>query len=171
MVGQRIRPDEIQDEEHVEYLVQLSLTLAPHITLDKKLREAADEASTPLGAVTEILKTARVAELSSFGMIAEDRVRVIRNIEKLKDDPKTDEATFQKMIEYTPWLIDPQWSPITANQSFKTLRDEFVKFYKKETREDIILSDFSDSSKRADFVLSNQDNTLQLVEIKRPGHR
>ena len=171
MVAQRIRPEELDDTEHVQYLVQLSLTLAPHITLDHKLREAAGEASSPLGVVTSILRTARVAELSSFGMIAHERVKVIRKIETLKDDSDTKEATFQELIEQTPWLIDPQWSPITANQSFNTLKDEFCTFFKKETGKEIRLGDFSEPEKRADFVLSNQDGVLQLIEIKRPGYK
>ena len=45
--------------------------------------------------ITEILRTARLAELSAFGQIAEDRVRVIKRVEKLKDDPDTLEAAFQ----------------------------------------------------------------------------
>lgn len=171
MIGQTIRPDEIEDAERVESFVQLSLMLAPVITLDEKLREAADAAESPLEVVTDILKTARVAELASFGRIAEDRIRVIERVEALKDDPNTLESAFQTLIETSPWLIDPQWSPITANQAFSTLRNEFVKFYKQKTGETLNLENFSDPKKRADFVMSNQDATIQIVEIKQPQHK
>ena len=33
------------------------------------------------------------------------------------------------------------------------------------------MHDFSDSKKRADFVLSSQDDTIQIIEIKRPHHK
>ena len=171
LIGQTMRPDEIQDAERVEGFVQLSLMLAPVITLDEKLRAAADSSDSPLEVVTDILKTARVAELASFGRIAEDRIRVIERVEQLKDDAATLESAFQTLVETSPWLIDPQWSPITANQSFSTLRAEFVKFYKKKTGETLNLGDFSDPTKRADFVLSNQDNVVQIIEIKRPHHK
>lgn len=171
LVGQTIRSDEVEDEERVESFVQLSLMLAPVITLDEKLRAAAESTDSPLDTVTEILKTARIAELASFGRIAEDRVRVIERVEALKDDPDTLEASFQTLIETSPWLIDPQWSPITANQAFSTLKKEFVKFYKEQTGNELVLGDFSDPTKRADFVLSNHDGVLQIIEIKRPQHK
>ncbi len=171
MVGQTIRADEVEDVEHVERFVQLSLMLAPVITLDEKLRAAADSSDSPLSVVTDILRTARVAELAAFGRIAEDRVRVIEKVEQLKDDPQTLESSFQTLIQTSPWLIDPQWSPITANQAFSTLRKEFMKFFKKKTGKDLNLEVFSDPKKRADFVMSNQDNAIQIIEIKQPHHK
>ncbi|MEK7996970.1 MAG: ATP-binding protein [Planctomycetota bacterium] len=171
MIGQTIRPEEVEDTERVEGFVQLSLMLAPVITLDEKLRAAADAADSPLAVVTDILKTARIAELAAFGRIAEDRVRVIQKVETLKDDPATLESAFQTLIQTSPWLVDPQWSPITANQAFSTLRKEFVKFYKDRTNETLNLDDFSDPKKRADFVMSNQDATVQIIEIKQPHHK
>lgn len=171
MIGQTIRADEVEDPEHVESFVQLSLMLAPVITLDEKLRAAADSGDSTLDVVTEILKTARIAELASFGRIAEDRIRVIETVETLKDDPQTLESAFQTLIQTSPWLIDPQWSPIAANQSFSTLRKEFVKFYKQKTGETLNLEDFSDPNKRADFVMSNQDAAVQIIEIKKPQHK
>lgn len=171
LVGQTIREEELQDAEQVEQFVQLSLMLGPVITLDDKLREAGSATDSPLEAVTELLKTARIAELASFGRIADDRVRVIGRVEELKDREGTLESAFQVLIQTSPWLVDPQWSPITANQAFSTLRAEFVKFYKKKTGEDLNLEDFSDFTKRIDFVMSSQDTVVQIIEIKRPGHK
>lgn len=171
MIGKNMRMEEAEDQEQVETVLQLSISLAPHITLDKKLREAAEADESPLAVITNILKTARIAELSSFGQIADERIKVIGKVETLKDDTKTLESVFQELIQEAPWLIDPQWSPITANQSFATLRDEFVKYYNAKTRSNIQLGDFSDPTKRPDFVLSSQDNVIQIIEIKRPGHQ
>jgi hypothetical protein len=67
-------------------------------------------------------------------------------------------------------LINPQWSPITSNQSFATLRKEFQKFYKERTGNRLVLDNFSDPAKRADFVLSSQDNIVQIIEIKKPKY-
>ncbi|MCK4626424.1 MAG: ATP-binding protein [Phycisphaerae bacterium] len=169
-IAQTTREDELKDAKHVDSLVGLSMLLGPHITLDRKLREAAKESDDPLSVITGILKTARVAELAAFGQIAEDRIRVIKRIERLKDDPTTLEAAFQSLIAEAPWLINPQWAPITANQSFVTLKHEFEKYYKKCTGDDLVLDQFGDPKKRADFVLSSQDNAIQIIEIKRPGH-
>ena len=170
-LGRSIAPGDLDDSHVVDDFVDLTMLLAPHITLDEMLRSAADEASTPIEAVSRILRTARLAELASFGRIAEDRLRVIERVEKLKDDKATDEAEFQRLIEEAPWLINPQWAPVAANSAFTTLRKEFEKFFKKNTGKDIFLGDFTAGGKRPDFVLSSQDTYLQIIEIKRPHYK
>jgi hypothetical protein len=147
----------VEDKEHADSLVQLSLMLGPHVLLDDALREAASEETAPLAVVMTILRTARVAELSSYGMIAEKRVRVIEKILELKDDPENLESALQNSIEEAPWLINPQWSPITANQSLTNLKREFEKYYEHETGKELVLGDFEAGTKRPDFVLSSQD--------------
>ena len=171
MMGERLRQGEIEDQEHVDALVQLSLMLGPHVTLDNTLREAAQDGEGAVSVLAQILRTARVAELSSYGMIAEKRVQVIEKIMGLKDDPEKLEQALQDSIEEAPWLINPQWSPITANQSLSTLKVEFEKYFKRETGHAISLNDFAHSAKRPDFVLSSQDFGLQIIEIKRSGHK
>lgn len=170
LLAQTTREDELLHPEVVRSILDLSLLLGPHITLDRKLREAAEDTDDTLSAITGILKTARIAELSGFGRIAEDRVRVIMKVEELKSDPETLESAFQSLLAEAPWLVNPQWSPISANQSFTTIKNEFQKFYEERTGTPIALNDFTDPAKRADFVMSSQDATLQLIEIKKPGH-
>lgn len=173
MMGERLRPGEAKDPEHVDALVQLSLMLGPHVQLDEALKEAAREDRAPIAVMATILRTARVAELSSYGMIAEKRVQVIERIMELKDDGDSLEQALQDSIEQAPWLINPLWSPITANQSLSTLKVEFEKFYEKETGEPIKLNNFDDAAKtkRPDFVLSADDFGLQIIEIKKPDHK
>jgi hypothetical protein len=170
VIAERTREEDLQEPEHVESLVQLSLLFGPQITLDRKLREAAESKDDPLSVITGILATAKIAELAAFGKIADDRIKVIKKIERLKDDPNTLESAFQSLIADAPWLINPQWSPLTANQWFSTLKKEFQKYYKNQTGNDLILDDFTDQEKRADFVLSTQDNKIQIIEIKKPNH-
>ena len=171
LMGERLRQDEVKDTDHVASLVQLSLMLGPHVQLDEALRDAASEEKAPIGVMTTILKTARVAELSSYGMIAEKRVQVIARILGLTDGENTDEQELQDSLFEAPWLINPLWSPITANQSLSTLRDRFEIFFKKRTGKEISLARFSEGKKRPDFVLSSDDFGLQIIEIKRPKHK
>lgn len=168
-IAKSARGDELEDGQMIETFVQLSLLLGPHITLDKKLKEAAEAKDRPLEVVSEVLKTARIAELAAFGRIADDRVRVIEALEKMKDTPGIREAAFQQLLTEAPWLINPTWSPIISNQSFETLKKEFVKFYKSRTGTTLNLEDFSDPNKQPDFVMSSQDDTIQIIEIKKPG--
>ena len=170
MFGRTISRAEAGDGDVVGDLVDLSITLAPHVTLDEMMRNAAAQTETPLAALSSLLRTARIAELSSFGRIAEDRLKVIKRLEKLKDDDSTMEDSLQNLIEDAPWLINPEWAPVIANQSLNSLRKEFEKYYQKETGQVISLSDFQNPKKKPDFVLSSQERVAQIVEIKRPGH-
>jgi hypothetical protein len=170
LIAQRTREEELQNPDYVNSLVDLSMLVGPHLTLDRNLREAAENVDDPLAVIINILKTARVAELAGFGKIAENRVRVIHKIKDLKDDSDTLESAFQDLISSAPWLINPEWVPITANQSFSTLKSAFQSYFRKKTNTELSLEDFSDPNKRTDFVLSNQDKMVQIIEIKRPGH-
>ncbi len=169
--GRTISRGDVEDASVVNELVDLSITLAPHITLNAKMKEAVASADTPLSVLASFLRTARLAELSSFGRIAEDRLKVIDRLEILKDADDTDENDLQRLITDAPWLINPEWAPVTENQTFASLRREFEKYYNDKTGQSISLSDFQKTGKRPDFVLSNQEGTVQIIEIKKPGHR
>jgi len=169
-LGKSIRPGEVEDYEMVKPLVDLSLMLAPHLSLENLLREASDEDGTPLIVIGNILKTARVAELSSFGRIAEKRIDVINRLKNFKDDSDTDEADLQDLIEGAPWLVNPQWTTITANQSLRTLKNELPKYFKEKLKIKISLGKIGQESKRPDFILSSHSGVLQVIEIKAPKH-
>ena len=169
--GRTISRGEVEDDTVVNNLVDLSINLAPHWTLDSKMKEAVADADTPLAVLSSFLRTARLAELSSFGRIAEDRLKVIDRLEILKDADDSDENALQQLIADAPWLIDPEWAPVTENQTFSSLRREFEKFYESKTGESISLADFQTTGQRPDFVLSSQEGTVQIIEIKKPGHR
>ena len=171
LLGERLRPSEAKDKQYVDSLVDYSIALGPHITLDNALKQAAQEKEVAIAVMAGILRKARIAELSSYGMIAEKRVKVIEKFSELRDDNETREHALQKSIEEAPWLINPFWSPITANQSLSSLRLEFQKYYKKQTGKDINLVPFDESGKRPDFVLSADDYGLQIIEIKRPNYK
>ena len=173
LMGERLRPAEAKDEAYVNALVQYSLALGPHVILDYSLKKAASEEETAIEVMATILRTARVAELSSYGMIAEKRVNVIERINTLKGKKTSLENELQETIEEAPWLINPFWSPITANKSLSTLREEFEKFFEEQTGNSINLEPFEESveKKRPDFVLSADDSGLQIIEIKRPKHK
>lgn len=170
LVASNMRESELLDREHVESLVNLSLHFGPHITLNTKLREAAEESGSTMSAITSLLKTARIAELASFGMIADERVKIIERVQELKDDPATIEDAFQALITQAPWLVNPQWSPVTQNQSFATLKSEFQTFFEKRTGKKLNLDDFSKPSKRCDFVMTQFEGSIDIIEIKKPGH-
>ena len=100
--------------------------------------------------------------------IAEDRLKVVERLEVLQRCPRhRRKTTLQQLIADAPWLVNPEWAPVTENQSFSRLRKEFEKYYEDRTGNSISLSDFQKTGKRPDFVLSSQEGTVQIIEIKK----
>jgi hypothetical protein len=174
LFGKSMREAEVTDKEVVEHVVQLSLMLAPHITLDEKLKEAAGATKGTFAALASILRTAKVAELAAYGQIARDRVRVIGRLETLMKAKKTDEADFQDLIEQAPWLIHAEWHPVSSNQGFKVIQEKFTELLEKQSGKTGKLAEFGKigkGSKRPDFLLLPIDQSIQLVEIKNKGRK
>lgn len=169
-LGGTMRAEEVNDENSVQSVKELALTMAPIITLDHQLKAAASAATTTLSVLIKILKTANIAELTAHGRIVSDRIRVIERLKALKNDKGAVEADFQNVIAEAPWLIDPQWTPMIENQSLKSLKTAFENYYRKRTGDDINLSDFKHPTKRPDFVLTTFEGTIQIIEIKVPEH-
>ena len=170
LFGRTISRTEAQDEKIVGDLVGLSIFLAPHVTLNEMLRDAIGGADTPVSAIIAFLRTARIAELSSFGRIAEERLRIIDQLMKLKQGQDTQEKDLQNLLDSAPWLINPEWAPVIANRSLSSLKREFEEYYKQKTSDSITLADFQDPLRRPDFVLTSQESTAHIVEIKTPEH-
>ena len=168
--GRTISRGEVDNQAVVNELVDLIITLAPHVTLNSMMTEAASDKESSLSVLGSFLHIARIAELSSFGRIAANRLKVVKRLELLKHSEDTAEADLQKLITEAPWLINPEWAPVTQNQSFSRLRKEFEKYYETKTGQPICLSDFRDPNRRPEFVLSSQEGTVHIIEIKKPGH-
>ena len=170
MFGKAVSRTEAEDEETVNSLVGLSIMIAPTVTFDEAMKKVAEKSQTALLTIISLLRTARIAELSSFGKIAEQRIEAIERLKKLKNDESTKERQLHGLIEEAPWLINPEWAPVTSNQTLETLRREFEKYHRKTTGKSMSLPDFADPAKRPDFVLLKHGNRVQIVEIKRPEH-
>jgi hypothetical protein len=169
MLGKSLRGDELEDPDAINDLLQLSLVLAPIRTLDEELRRAADTDIPPLRVVNTILKSAKLAELVTLGRQIEQRLKIIKKLKNLKDTPELEEKELQNLIKEAPWLINPQWRLITANRWLKTFAEEFQKYFQKRNEQTCFIS-FDKENVRPDFIFFEQNNKVQIVEIKRPNH-
>ena len=168
VLGKSLRDDEVDDENAVTAMIQLSLNLAPHITLQDELRAAARRESA-ISTLGKTLESARVAELSSFGRIAEARLGVINRLRELKDHKEFGEVDFRELVQCAPWLMSPEWSPVTQNEALRTISAEFHRRVEEFKPEPDPLTNAA-SRKRPDLVLFSQNGCIQIVEIKNRGH-
>jgi hypothetical protein len=165
--------DELSNEDYVEDLSEIILSVAPHQALMEAFREFSNQATKGEASIKQMLDIfgkAQLAELASYAQIAEERVRVIKKLEQIIDDAM-DENQFQSLIASAPWLIEPSWIVITKNQSLKNFKNAFENFWREEHDEAIKLAIDADyEAKRPDFTLVSIDGLLHIVEIKKAGH-
>ncbi|MFC1536248.1 ATP-binding protein [Pseudomonadota bacterium] len=171
-IGGFAAEDELRDEVYVNDLSETILSMAPHQALMKSLHEFTNKVSIggeiSIDEMNDIFDKAHVAELASYAQIASQRVKVITELEKIIDESSTEDR-FQTLIAKAPWLIEPSWTVITANQGLKTFKNAFERYWKTEYNEDITLA-IDHETKRPDFTLVSIDGLLHIVEIKKADH-
>ncbi|OIQ97797.1 hypothetical protein GALL_201220 [mine drainage metagenome] len=163
--------DELNDDIYVEDLSQIILSVAPHQALMEAFHEFANQITkgeASLDQMLDIFKKAQIAELASYAQIAAQRVRVINDLQEIIDR-SMDESQFQALIAKAPWLIEPSWTVITKNQSLKSFKHAFERYWKSEHGTEVTLA-IGHEDKRPDFTLVSIDGLLHIVEIKKAGH-
>ena len=171
MIGGFAAEDELTDEEYVDGLCEVILTVAPHQALMEAFREfkARVEPETPsLESLSALFDKTRVAELASYSQIAAERVAIIAELSEVVEAGSA-EPELQNLIGKGPWLIDPSWSVITNNQSLRTFARGFETAWKDKHGESLEIAIIHET-KRPDFTALEVGGRLRVVEIKAPTH-
>ncbi|WP_419942574.1 ATP-binding protein [Candidatus Palauibacter sp.] len=170
-IGRFAAEDELTDQQYVDDLTEVILSVAPHRALVEAFlafnREVTGEEGS-VERVVDLFAKTRIAEMASYAQIAYERVKAIRRLEEVIGDRETEDV-LQKIIGEAPWLIEATWTPITVNQTLKLFQRKFEAFYKDRYGEDVTLA-IGHSRKRPDFTLVNVSRRLHIVEIKAVGH-
>ena len=173
-IGALAAEDELEDDLYVSELSEIILTVAPHKALMDAFREFASEVGLPEGQsidrLADLFGKTRIAEFASYSQIAAERVKVIKELEKALDSVEASESDLQGIVASAPWLIRPDWTVLTANQTLKTFRNRFEEWWRRHRNEEISVA-ISYEDKLPDFTLISADNQLLVVEIKRRGHK
>lgn len=170
-VGGFAAEDELNDNAYVDDLSEFILSVAPHQALMEAFREFSSKVTK--GNVTtehliNIFDKTHVAELASYAQIAAERVRIINELGRIIHG-SFEEKEFQSLLGKAPWLIEPSWTVITKNQSLKTFKEAFERYWKSRHGSDVHLAiDYEE--KRPDFTLVAVEGFLHIVEIKKAGH-
>ncbi|MFI7021479.1 ATP-binding protein [Micromonospora sp. NPDC049900] len=160
-------PEALNNQDHVDQIANLAISIGPHRTLLGTLREVAETTATTIDAVMALFHRARLAEMYSLGQVAEERLEVISKLEELISDGTTLERPLQELIEQAPWLLSPEWTPLGMNESLKRVRGSFEAWYAKNYGEMIVTSAIENPKREPDFVMLNDAGQLWIVEIKR----
>lgn len=170
-IGRFAAEDELGDQDYVDGLVQVVLSVAPHKALMDAFETFNRELFGERGEIDSLLDLfakARIAEMASYAQIAYERVRAIRKLDNVLEEGGAEDV-LQRIVAEAPWLIDATWTPITQNQGLKLFARKFAVYYKQRFSEEVTFS-IGYEEKRPDFTLVNLSRRLYVVEIKAVGH-
>lgn len=169
-IGAFAAEDELDDPDYVNDLAEVILAVAPHQALVEAFKQISQRSDASIEELLVLFGKTRLAEMASYGQIAAERVKSIKELNAVIGKPDVEEADLQQLIATAPWLIRPDWSVITQNQTLKTFRDRFVAFWKNKYGKDIDVA-ISYEKKKPDFTLVHHGQMLHVVEIKVPRHK
>lgn len=161
----------LQNDDYVQSMRELILSVAPHKMIVDKLKEIADDGNkNALNIIATMLGDAKIAETASLGQVARERIRAVEGLMEIltRKDPAV-ESELQRLLESAPWLINPQWTVLQANQTFNTFKKTFGAWFKKEAKRKA--KTFEGGALRPDFIMYPIESRIEIVEIKRPGHK
>ena len=168
-IGGFAAEDELGDPSYVSDLAEVVLAVAPHQALIGAFKTISGQDDATVDDLLKVFGKARMAEMASYAQIAFERVKSIQELKRLLQQPTTSEADLHQLIAEAPWLIKPDWSVITVNQSLKMSRDLVADWLRHRGHGDFEIA-IANEHKRPDFTLINAGDSLHLVELKKPGH-
>jgi len=170
-IGRFASEDELTDQEYVDGLTQVILSVAPHKALMEAFEAFNQELFGEEGDVERLIdlfSKTRIAEMASYAQIAEERVTAIRRLETVISGNQP-ESALQEIIAEAPWLVEATWTPITVNQGLKLFVRSFEKYYRKKHKQNVVLA-IDHQKKRPDLTLVHMGKKLHIVELKAVGH-
>ena len=163
--------DSIKDPKYIDRVVEQAYVIGPHSTLLNTLDEVASMPDGSIDAILSLFERARLVEMYSLGQVAHERVEAIEQLCQLVSASDTTEPKLQTLIEKAPWILYPDWTPLSFNQSLSGTRENFESWYLATRHQKIITTTINHQNKRPDFVMLNHQRRLEVIEIKRPQHK
>ncbi len=163
--------DSVKESSYVNRIVRLAYAVGPHSDLLFALDQIASLESESVENILDLFERVRLAETYSLGQVAQERVRVVDQLRNLVSSDATIESELQRLIETAPWLLYPNWTTLSQNQSLATTRRNFEGWYLANHGKEIITSPMTNPKKQPDFIMLNHEGRLEVVEIKRPQYK
>ncbi len=149
-----------EPEERLKPMVSVLLDALEHddyrFVIDAIDQADRSDVATFAGALEEF----GLLEIALVGRQANRRHAFLDYLQQLVDNPKTDEKTVHRVMEYSLWLFGAEYSLMASNRTLKSVVQDFLDRQYRGKRE----------LERPDLLLSqNVTEQLLLIEFKRPA--
>lgn len=157
----KIAEDETILDERLAQIVDFLLRAYKHEYLFNLIEQinAADEDS--LKKIQDVIGEWDVLEAIAVAQVARGRLAIIDKFRQLLDDNSREMPDMQEFIEQHPWILRPEWAPLTRNRSIETIVKNQPGFSPKKKEHP--------NRKQPDFFCLESPGTYVVVELKRPG--
>jgi hypothetical protein len=174
-LGQYANEDELELDEYLTDLTEFILQIAPHkylVDTLNEIRQRAEDGDIKPEDLLELFESTHIAEITSYGQIAQNKVNTIRVLEDRINDYGNEEDDLHELVESSPWLVDPTWQPLTSEKSISNVREAFEDWYEAQRDDEIVTTTNADDldQKRPDLVMLEMRGAVRVVELKRPGY-
>lgn len=144
--------------EPIVFVVLEALERSDYRTVVEHL---ADATRRDVAALAESLNDFGLADMAFLVEQATARSTFLDHLELLAKSATTLESTMHKAIEHNLWILGPEYSLFSSNQTLKRQIEEFLG---KKYQGDL-------ATKRPDLLLNeNLNGEYLLIEFKRPSH-
>lgn len=149
-----------EGEDKVRLLVNLVLDALERDEYFTVCERIASASGSDVATIAECLSEFGLVDLAVMGKQARSRMSILGEFERLAQDDATLEADIHKALEHNLWILGPQYSVISSNQTLaKIIEGYLVKPGHKEH-----------GKKRPDLFLGQSvDGRKLLIEFKRPS--
>jgi hypothetical protein len=174
-LGQYANEDELELDKYLEDLTNFVLQIAPHkhlVDTLNEIRKRAEDGNIDPEDLIELFESTHIAEITSYGQIAQNKVNTIRVLEEKINDYDADEDELHEIVEKSPWLVDPTWQPLTSEKSISNVREAFEEWYEAQYGEEITTTTAVEDldRKRPDLVMLEIRGSVRVVELKPPDY-
>lgn len=124
---------------------------------------AAEISETPTDQDTKLLNLFyewQFIETKEMLKVFEGRLATIEKFQEFINNNAREVPTIHKFLKEFPWVLDPRWTD---------LQDEVT--YTRLLRERFPDNDLPEENRRIDFICTGFNDTIHVVELKRPFHR
>jgi hypothetical protein len=116
---------------------------------------------------SKLLDEWSIVELTHLAQVIKGRLELVDMLKDYYENPGTPEKTMQGLLETYPWLINPTYDILSANEVLsKTLNEMCIEELKKEHKVEKLTDE--QLRKRPDYVCLGALGKWIVIEIKKP---
>jgi hypothetical protein len=154
-------------EKHIDFMIDLFLLAFENRDILILLKKFHETGIDNIKEFSKLLDEWSIVELTHLAQVIKGRLELVDMLKDYYENPGTPEKTMQGLLETYPWLINPTYDILSANEVLsKTLNEMCIEELKKEHKVEKLTDE--QLRKRPDYVCLGALGKWIVIEIKKP---